>query len=308
MRKRSFLVRNSAATLVVALVAGLSVGVPAQVAAEVTAATQAQGQAGVQRDQTGLGQVAAMLKGADVILLGEVHDNAAHHQTQAELIAALRPRAVVWEMITQDQAETLTVPVLQDAARTAETLNWATSGWPDFALYAPVFLAASEAAQFGAWLPRAEARTALQTGIADHFGDQAARFGLDQPLPEAEQAAREAAQMVNHCNAMPAEMLPMLVDIQRLRDARLAARAEQALQQTGGPVVVITGNGHARLDWGLAVYLKRAVPQISLRALGQIEGDQDAEMGGQGARRFDVVLSARAPTRPDPCLAFRSAD
>lgn len=306
MRKHSFLVKNFAIALVVALVGGLPVGLPAQVAAEVTA--QGQGKVDAQPVQPDLGQVVAALKGADVILLGEVHDNAVHHQTQAELIAALQPRAVVWEMITQDQAATLTVPVLQDTARTAERLNWATSGWPDFALYAPVFLAASEAAQFGAWLPRAEARIALQTGIADHFGDQAARFGLDQPLPEADQAAREADQMINHCNAMPAEMLPMLVDIQRLRDARLAARAEQALQQTGGPVVVITGNGHARLDRGLAVYLKRAAPQISLRALGQIEEGQDDEMGGQGERRFDVVLSAPAPLRPDPCLAFRSTD
>jgi uncharacterized iron-regulated protein len=246
-------------------------------------------------------QVADVLAGADVIILGEVHDNKRHHQVQAEVVAALQPRAVVWEMITQEQAEALTPQILQNPAETAWVLEWEASGWPDFTLYAPVFKRAARAMQFGALVPRAQSKEALQLGVANHFGAQAQQFGLDQPLPVAEQATREAEQMANHCNALPDHVLPMLVDVQRLRDASLAAAAKRALEQTGGPVVVITGNGHARLDRGLAVYLQRALPDVVIRALGQME---EGAIQGQ----FDVVLSAPTVQRPDPCLGFAKSD
>ncbi|WP_264212444.1 ChaN family lipoprotein [Leisingera thetidis] len=240
------------------------------------------------------------LRGADVVILGEVHDNAIHHQRQAELLAALQPKAVVWEMITAEQAAGLDPASLTDAEQVARDLDWANSGWPEFSLYAPAFAAASGAGQYGALVPRAEASSALEQGVAAYFGAKAAaRFGLDQPLPEAEQAAREADQQANHCNAMPAEMLPLLVDFQRLRDASLAAATDKALAETGGPVAVITGNGHARIDRGLAVYLARARPDAEIRSLGQSED-------GQISGTFDLVLEAPAAARPDPCLVFQN--
>lgn len=239
------------------------------------------------------------LRGADVVILGEVHDNPMHHQRQAQLLLELQPKAVVWEMITAEQAGGLDPDTLADAEQTAKQLGWDASGWPEFRLYAPVFAAAKGARQYGALVPREEASEALEQGVAAYFGVEAsARFGLDQPLPDAEQAAREADQQANHCNAMPLEMLPVLVDFQRLRDASLAAAADKALADTGGPVAVITGNGHARTDRGLAVYLAKARPDAEIRSLGQSE---DGLISGQ----FDLVLDAPSVERPDPCLAFR---
>lgn len=246
-------------------------------------------------------EAAEILSAADVIILGEVHDNAHHHQVQAELVTMLRPKALVWEMITQEQAERLTPQILQDSDETAGILEWEASGWPEFSLYAPVFSAGQALTHFGAQVPRSLTRAALKAGVAIHFGAEASRFGLDTPLPEAEQKDREAEQMANHCDALPEHVLPMLVDVQRLRDASLAAAAERALLQTGGPVVVITGNGHARLDRGLSVYLQRAMPEIVILALGQMEGEVSQEA-------FDVVISAPAVERPDPCLAFAKPD
>ena len=49
----------------------------------------------------------ARLAGADVVLLGEIHDNPEHHLRQAEAIASLSPAAVVFEMLTPDQAKAL---------------------------------------------------------------------------------------------------------------------------------------------------------------------------------------------------------
>ena len=89
------------------------------------------------------------LRKSDVIILGEVHDNPVHHLHQAQAIASLAPTAVVFEMLTPEQAKLITVDNRSDAADLASALGWAASGWPDFAIYYPVFKAAGDAAVFG---------------------------------------------------------------------------------------------------------------------------------------------------------------
>ena len=238
------------------------------------------------------------LVGGDVIFLGETHDNPDHHARQAEWSAALGAKALVFEMLTEDQAEAVTPELRSDAAALADALDWANSGWPDFAMYYPIFAAVPEAAIYGAAVPRGEARAAMGEGVAVWFGEgDAARFGLDQPLPEDEQAAREEMQMRAHCDALPEELLPAMVDIQRLRDAMIARAVAQALAETGGPVVVITGNGHAREDRGAPVYLAYADPDIDIRSLGQSE---DGALDGD----FDARADSPAVDRDDPCAAF----
>lgn len=239
------------------------------------------------------------LASAQVVILGEVHDNPAHHAAQADIVARLAPAALVFEMIGPDQAARVSPELRGDAAALGAALDWEASGWPDFAMYHPIFTAAPGARVFGAGVTRATARAVMDRPPAQAFGEEAARFGLDRPLPEEMQAAREAMQMAAHCDALPAEMLPMMVDVQRLRDARLAQVALEALAATGGPVAVITGNGHARADWGMPVYLGAAAPDVAVFTLGQSE-DGVAPDG-----TFDAILDAPAVDRPDPCLAFR---
>ena len=241
----------------------------------------------------------ARLAGADVVLLGEIHDNPEHHLRQAEAIASLSPAAVVFEMLTPDQAKALAGGVPKQAENVAELLEWDDSGWPDYTMYHPVFLAADGAAIYGAALPRAQVRAAVSGYIASLFGEGADIFGLDRPLEQSEQEAREAMQMSAHCDALPANMLPGIVAAQRLRDAHFSRVTLIALAETVGPVVVITGNGHARKDWGMPVYLAAAAPEVTVRALGQFEDDPALDAP------FDITLVSSAAERPDPCLAFR---
>lgn len=236
---------------------------------------------------------------ADVVLLGEVHDNPDHHKAQADLVATLKPSALVFEMLTASQAQAVTSLPRDDKTALEDALDWANSGWPDFALYHPIFSAAPSAAIFGAAVPRPTARAAMESGLAAAFGEGADRFGLTNALAEDEQEQRERLQFEAHCEALPKDLLPAMVDIQRLRDARLAQAVSEALEQTGGPVVVITGNGHARADWGVPRYLRRVVPDAALFTLGQSEGG----LVLPGA--FDAVIDAPVVDRPDPCDAFR---
>ncbi|KUF12591.1 ChaN family lipoprotein [Pseudoponticoccus marisrubri] len=236
---------------------------------------------------------------ADVLFLGEVHDNPAHHARQAEIVAEVQPAAIVWEMLTPAQAGQVAPDLVPDEDALGAALGWAESGWPDFFMYYPIFAAAPEAAHYGALVTRQAAGEVMQAGLAATFGAQASAFGLDSPLPEDELQTRLDGQQAAHCNAMPEEMLPVMVEIQRLRDGTLAAAALQAFEETGGPVAVITGNGHARKDWGAPALLARAAPKIRIFALGQGETGRGAPEGG-----FDVIESAPPVERGDPCAAF----
>lgn len=239
------------------------------------------------------------LRGADVVIAGEVHDNARHHAVQAEVAREVAPRALVFEMLSAEQAERITPELRGDAETLAEVLEWDESGWPDFGLYYPIMAAAPEAAIYGAAVPRDAARAAMADGVSDSFGEEAEAFGLTIALPVGEQQEREAFQMAAHCDALPENILGGMVDVQRLRDAELARATVAALEATGGPVLVITGNGHAREDWGMPVYLERARPEAKIVTIGQ------GENGAAPAGVFDIVLSAPAPEREDPCAAFQ---
>ena len=236
---------------------------------------------------------------AEIYILGEIHDNPDHHRVQAEAVAEIAPAALVFEQLTADQAARVTEPLRGDPVALADALDWDGSGWPDFAMYYPIFAAAPDARVYGAGVPREETREAMKIGVSRAFGTAAATYGLGTELDTEQLAERLNLQMDAHCGALPLDMLPAMVDLQRLRDAVLARTALTALEQTGGPVAVITGNGHARRDWGVPSYLMRVAPRVAVAVLGQGE-DGQAPDGG-----FDVILDAPSVAREDPCLALR---
>lgn len=234
--------------------------------------------------------------GADIVIVGEIHDDPSHHVTQADIVAMLDPTAVVFEMLTAEQAALIT-PHNVAAPTLGVILGWEETGWPDFAIYAPIFAAAGDAVIVGA-APSADDVAAARDDSIAAFGDDAALFGLSVALPDAEQHAREQGMQDGHCGALPPEMLPWFVDQQRFRDAVFAREALQAVKDLGGPVVVITGNGHARNDWGMPVYLDAAAPDRRVISVGQITETQDMPP-------FDIWRVGPAVERPDPCAAFQ---
>lgn len=236
---------------------------------------------------------------ADIVVLGEVHDNPAHHINQARAVGAIGPRALVFEMLSPEQAARATPELRADPAALGAAFEWEDSGWPDFALYAPIFAAAPAAAIYGAALPRTEVRRAMTDGAAAVFGDEAGRYGLTGELTHADQSAREAEQMQSHCNALPQELLPGMVAAQRLRDAAFARATLHALDETGGPVVLITGSGHARTDRGVPAVIAMARPDVSVISVGQLEHPAD------GAQPFDHWLTTDPAPRDDPCEGLR---
>jgi uncharacterized iron-regulated protein len=144
-------------------------------------------------------------------------------------------------------------------------------------------------------LPGETVNAAVGKGAAAMFDGDAKRFGLSQPLSAVEQSARESHQQAAHCGMLPLSLLPGMVEAQRLRDAAFARSALQALEDTGGPVVVITGSGHARIDWGMPAALRHAAPERRIVSVGQLEAPVE------GAEPFDYWLVAEPVPRDDPC-------
>lgn len=234
------------------------------------------------------------------MILGEVHDNPLHHAHQTLATQAVGAEAIVFEMLTDAEARRVTPELLADEAGLRETLGWDDKGWPDFAWYYPIFAAVEDPAIYGGDLGRETIRRAVREGAAEVLGPSAEMFDLDAPLPEEQQARREREQAAAHCNALPENLLPGMVEAQRLRDAAMARAVIAAHAETGGPVVVITGNGHARNDWGVPQALAQAAPQLDVISVAQFEEEAPPDPP------YDYWLVTDPAPRPDPCEAFEN--
>lgn len=236
---------------------------------------------------------------ADVVIVGEVHGTPAHHARQAQIVAALQPAAIVFEQISGSQTARLNglLQTESDPVVLARALDWDNSGWPGFSFYHDIMLAAPDAQIIGGGAARSNVRLASREGATVAFGTQGADFALDQPLPPAQRAERELAQVEAHCGVLPRNAAAGFVEAQRYRDAVLAQTVLLARERAnGGVVVLITGNGHARVDWGVPALLAIAEPELSVFSIGQV--------GIGDTTPFNEVHIATLPEGDDPCEGF----
>lgn len=251
------------------------------------------------------------LAAARYVLLGEHHDNPEHHHLQASLVAALaagpHPPAIVFEMLESGQepaieaflAERTTSEARRDVLEFAERVEWAESGWPEFAIYRPLFevVLAAGLPIFGAGLPRGDS-------LAPDAPERAPRFGLHEPLPPEERAARIEEMFVAHCEQVPEEILAPMVEKQRARDARMANVLLRAAEQAGRAILV-AGNGHVRHAGVEAVLVRAGVERSGIASVGLLEvGSEEREIADTGADRFDFTILTPTIEREDPCKAF----
>lgn len=259
------------------------------------------------------------LRHADVVLLGEQHDNPEHHRLQSwiaqELIARGRRIVVAFEMIDDGQAPLLDAFLAKrprNAAELGGQLDWKRSGWPDWsANYQPIADAALMQPNapakpiLPANLPLAQARDIARNGLAV--------AGLDPTLSELLRRAvvNDAAILAahgddireSHCGMLPDSALAPFALAQYARDAVMARAIQAARRESPDAIVLlIAGNGHARKDVGVPLQLARLSPGLRVVSLGLIEGEAAAE----GAP-FDYAWLTAPLVREDPCEAFRQA-
>ena len=242
---------------------------------------------------------------ADFVAIGERHDNPDHHRIQAEIVQLLNPRGIAFEMIPRAR-EQLVNDMRASGASSDEigpAIEWEESGWPDWSHYAPILDAAPEAYVAGGALSKAELGAIYANGASGLGEDMAMRYGLDQPLAEAEREAMLDEQFEAHCRMMDRAQLGPMVEVQRAWDAAYAEAWRRASRMGGGPAVLICGNVHALLDRGAPAYLAKVEPDARIAGVGLLEEGDPPPSAGE----YTITFTSPRPEREDPCEQMREA-
>jgi uncharacterized iron-regulated protein len=230
-----------------------------------------------------------------VVLLGEVHDNAAQHALRAQAFAALlatgaRP-VLAMEQFDRDKQPLIDRLQAQQPPPDAQALISAAGGggW-QWVHYRPFVQLALDhglpivAANVG----RDEARRVMREGLA------ATGFRAEVP---AELLARQAAGIeASHCGMLDAATAGRMALAQVARDQFMAQVLQQHAQRG---VVLLAGNGHVRVDIGVPHWLPPAVRARS-EAIGVLEQ-------GDALTAYDHRIFTAVQPRPDPCDKFKAA-
>jgi uncharacterized iron-regulated protein len=232
------------------------------------------------------------IAGADWLLLGERHDNPRHHAARAELLLDLKTRRVVMEHLEQGRALNPGLPL--ESALDAVEYNRKGWRWP---MQQPLFEALRQigASVHGGNLSRADGRQIAIQGEAAVAPELAALIAA-APLPEAAQARLDASLIEGHCGQLPAARLPNMRLAQRARDAAMA----RVLLDTPGTAVLLAGNGHVRLDFGVPSLLRAAAPSARVVSIGFVESAREGE-----AVAYDYLWVTQPAERPDPCAGMK---
>ncbi len=225
---------------------------------------------------------------ADILLLGEFHDNPAHHEAQALALDAWAKvnapersngtepgrLGVAMEMLAPEIAETVDAVNREIANAVSsddrkglldglgERLTWEKRGWPQFATYRPIFetITAHKLRLLPANAPRELMGTIMRGSGSQAPGPLAIAPRLIDVLATELPSAADASLMDDlyegHCKLLSREMLAPMQGAQRLRDAKIA----EAVLSTGRRVALIAGNGHVRADYGVPWYLAQLAP------------------------------------------------
>jgi uncharacterized iron-regulated protein len=243
-----------------------------------------------------------------VVLLGEVHDNAAQHAARAAALRRLlaggaRP-AIAFEQFDRerqadiDRARREAPPDGRTLAEHVIAQARPARGW-NWDLYRPFVELALEydLPIVAANLSRADAMKVAVEGYAAVFDEATrARFALDA-LPAALRAAHERAVDEGHCKRMPADSLPALARAQIARDLALGQSIRPYFDRG---VVLLTGNGHVRNDIGIPFFLSEA-ERAQVITIGLLESDApDPDWAAQ----FDVAFATPVQPREDPCATL----
>ena len=236
--------------------------------------------------------LANAIAGRRIVLLGEVHDNAAQHALRLAALRILidkgaRP-AIAFEQFDRERQ-----PDIERARREhphdAGYLVAQAKGSPgwNWDFYRPfVELALDyDLPIVAANLSRSEAMKIATAGAV-----------TAEPVPTKVLRGHEDAIRNGHCDLLPAEALPAMAQAQIARDRTLAS-ALRAHAKRG--VVLLTGNGHARTDIGVPYWLTSDERAASI-SVGLLEAG-----GEEAPDQFDAYVVTVAAQRPDPCIELR---
>ncbi len=238
---------------------------------------------------------------ADIILLGEQHDNPDHHKLQAQIVEMLGQAgvlgAVVFEQVNWDQQVIVSNLSNRNLHQLETQLNWAKSGWPSFKFYEPIFTTATRfrAPIIAGNISSEKSKAVYKEGYHAVFSlDEQKLLGLTKELDGPAMTALKKEVFEGHCQMIPEDHVSAMVPIQRARDAAMALAWHK--HHKTGKAIFIVGSGHARKDFGLPWYLKQLDPSLKIWSIGMNEKGSEAQAGA-----YDQVITTDPILRDDPC-------
>ena len=242
---------------------------------------------------------------ADLLLLGEVHDNPLHHALRAQLIDAFDDRrpAVVFEQFPESRGPLPPKGASESLEQWLDQNRFDRDGWR-WPLHRPVVEAALTQARslWGSGVPRDSLRAIMRGGEAaasPHLRVLLVRA----PLDSAATRTLDQELVVGHCGRLPASMVEGMRAAQTVRDAAMTAALLRAAED--GPAWLIAGNGHVRRDIAVPRLLRVVAPDANVVSVGLLERRAGgAAPAPESLRQYDLILVTPRRERTDPCAGF----
>ena len=159
--------------------------------------------------------------------------------------------------------------------------------------------------------PRDTVKAVARSGASELPAGDQPRLGLNKPLEEPLNDALLAELVDSHCDLMPKTAFGNMSFAQRYRDAHIADAAIAAVEQHGS-AIIMTGNGHVRLDRSVPWYLRSRAAGENVLAVMPVEvrdGMTDAtayvQRDPDGKPVADFIVFTPRAERPDLCAEMR---
>jgi uncharacterized iron-regulated protein len=243
---------------------------------------------------------------ADVVILGEQHDDAVAHATQLAFLEDVLERwpdsALAMEMIERDE-QLLVDDYLDGLITTAEFAKLAqSSSWTNWDIwYQPIVDAARDAQSrvIAANAPRRYVKIGRRDGYAaiDALPPER-RTLVDHPEQMSGGAYRERFfSLAGGHGEVEAddEMVTSFYRSQQIWDATMAASIVRANPRRDAKVVLLVGQFHADFDGGIVQELRRRDPSLNVKVVSLQRSWPDEEDDLYDVPRADVVVV----TEPD---------
>ena len=251
---------------------------------------------------------------ADVLLLGEVHDNTQHHELQQKLLKA-RIDSGTSPALMMEQLDAASQPALDQALAGSNhdvvmsNVN-ALIKFTDWEAYSPLLAIAvdNKLPVIAANVPNQHLQPVIWKGYVAYDAAELKRLAVEEVWNENRQKFLVNNMGGAHCGQLRDELREGLTRSQRLRDALMT---DSAISSVDRGVVAIVGSSHARRDIGLPLYFAARVPTASIVSIGFVEvspgrADPNAYSGDSatGEAPFDLIWFTPRMEREDPCANF----
>jgi len=256
------------------------------------------------KNQVNVRDLIATIHEADIVLLGEVHDNLFQHRARADLISKIQNKefAIVSEHLVSGSEIAYSGSLLEDL----ETIGFNKKAW-SWPTHEVLYKKFEEfnLPVFGGDLSKKDINNIYEgreLSQSDTLTPIIKRSALDSQSKD--KLLNDL--VVGHCGVVEEGLLSFMYKVQRYRDASMAYIASKV-----APAIVIAGNGHVRRDYGVPQILKKMNPDSNIISIAFLETDKLSEMTDNLIKKLfkdadtDYIWLTETVSRVDPCEKFR---